>query len=97
MLASLLHFPIDLVRTFNDPSSSINLYVSRLDVTFDSFRVSLSATRRITPPLIAFRAQLRDAELVRQAFVLAREKTITSNIAWNDVFFDALADALSLR
>lgn len=42
-------------------------------------------------------AQLRDAELVRQAFVLAREKTITSNIAWNDVFFDALADALSLR
>ncbi|EIW63748.1 uncharacterized protein TRAVEDRAFT_110902 [Trametes versicolor FP-101664 SS1] len=78
MLTSLLHFPIDLVRTFNDPSSSINLYVSRLDVTFDSFRI-------------------RDAELVRQAFVLAREKTITSNIAWNDVFFDALADALSLR
>lgn len=43
MLASLLHFPIDLVRTFNDPSSSLNLYVTRLDVTFDSFRVSPSA------------------------------------------------------
>ncbi|OJT13956.1 hypothetical protein TRAPUB_9495 [Trametes pubescens] len=78
VLSSLLHFPIDLVRTFNNPSSSFNLYVSRLDVTFDSFR-------------------LRDAELVRQGFVLAREKMTTSNMAWNDLFFNALADALSLR
>ncbi|KAI0352223.1 hypothetical protein OH77DRAFT_1523491 [Trametes cingulata] len=78
LLSSLLHFPIDLVRTFNYPVSSMNLYVTRVDVTFDSFR-------------------LRDAELVRQGFSLAREKAITSNIDWSDVFFDALVDAFATR
>ncbi|KAI0640305.1 hypothetical protein C8Q77DRAFT_1214550 [Trametes polyzona] len=76
LLASILHFPIDLVRTFNDPTSSMNVYVTRVDVTFDSFR-------------------LRDAELVRQGVALMREKAITSNIDWSDVFFDALVDAFA--
>ncbi|KAI0776332.1 hypothetical protein BD413DRAFT_709071 [Trametes elegans] len=39
LLSSILHFPIDLVRTFNDPASSINLHVTRVDVTFESFRL----------------------------------------------------------
>ncbi|KAI0370114.1 hypothetical protein BV20DRAFT_1052743 [Pilatotrama ljubarskyi] len=78
LMSSLLHFPIDLVRTFNYPVSSMNLYVTRVDVTFDSFR-------------------LRDAELLRQGFGLVREKAITSKIDWSDVFFDALADALTTR
>ncbi|RPD64549.1 hypothetical protein L227DRAFT_518868 [Lentinus tigrinus ALCF2SS1-6] len=39
LLSSLFHFPIDLVRTFNYPVSSTNLYVTRLDVTFDCFRL----------------------------------------------------------
>ncbi|OSD01145.1 hypothetical protein PYCCODRAFT_1504552 [Trametes coccinea BRFM310] len=39
LLSSLLHFPIDLIRTFNYPVSSLNLYVTRTDVTFESFRL----------------------------------------------------------
>ncbi|KAI0328463.1 hypothetical protein GY45DRAFT_1326336 [Cubamyces sp. BRFM 1775] len=39
LVSSLWHFPIDLVRTFNNPASSVNLYVTRVDVTFDSFRL----------------------------------------------------------
>ncbi|KAH9884640.1 hypothetical protein C8Q73DRAFT_351781 [Cubamyces lactineus] len=39
LVSSLWHFPIDLVRTFNNPVSSVNLYVTRVDVTFDSFRL----------------------------------------------------------
>ncbi|RPD69397.1 hypothetical protein L226DRAFT_555218 [Lentinus tigrinus ALCF2SS1-7] len=39
LLSSLFHFPIDFVRTFNYPVSSTNLYVTRLDVTFDRFRL----------------------------------------------------------
>ncbi|KAI0801527.1 hypothetical protein C8Q74DRAFT_1314635 [Fomes fomentarius] len=39
LCSSLFHFPIDLVRAFNYPVSGTNLYVTRLDVTFDSFRL----------------------------------------------------------
>ncbi|KAI8980603.1 hypothetical protein BD414DRAFT_523724 [Trametes punicea] len=39
LLSSVLHFPMDLVRTFNYPVSSMNLYVIRVDVTFESFRL----------------------------------------------------------
>ena len=41
--------------------------------------------------------KLRDAELVRQGLALIREKAITSNIDWSDVFFDALLDAFATR
>lgn len=41
LVSSILHFPIDLVRTFNNPIGSVNLYATRLDVTFDAFRVSM--------------------------------------------------------
>ncbi|CDO77301.1 hypothetical protein BN946_scf184753.g51 [Trametes cinnabarina] len=78
LLSSILHFPIDLVRTFNYPVTSMNLCVTRVDVTFDSFR-------------------LRDAELFRQGVALVREKAITSNIDWSDLFFDALLDAFGTR
>ncbi|KAH9854476.1 hypothetical protein C2E23DRAFT_74192 [Lenzites betulinus] len=76
VLSSIFHFPLDLLRTAKDPSSSMNLYVTRADVTFESFR-------------------LRDAELLRKSVALAREKAITSNIDWSDVFFDALVDAFT--
>ncbi|KAI0756069.1 hypothetical protein C8Q80DRAFT_5577 [Daedaleopsis nitida] len=39
LFSSFFHFPIDLVRTFTYPISSTNLYVTRLDVTFESFRL----------------------------------------------------------
>ncbi|KAI0690720.1 hypothetical protein C8T65DRAFT_699918 [Cerioporus squamosus] len=39
LLSSFFHFPIDLVRTFNYPVSSTDLYITRVDVTFDSFRL----------------------------------------------------------
>ncbi|KAI9069696.1 hypothetical protein FKP32DRAFT_1671173 [Trametes sanguinea] len=39
LVSSVFHFPIDLIRTFNYPVSSLNLYVTRTDVTFESFRL----------------------------------------------------------
>ncbi|KAI0829093.1 hypothetical protein BC628DRAFT_1417438 [Trametes gibbosa] len=39
VLSSLLHFPWDFFRTMSDPSSGMNLYVTRVDVTFESFRL----------------------------------------------------------
>ncbi|TFK81352.1 hypothetical protein K466DRAFT_341903 [Polyporus arcularius HHB13444] len=39
LLSSFLHSPIDLVRTFNLPVSNTNLYITRVDVTFDTFRL----------------------------------------------------------
>ncbi|KAI0652737.1 hypothetical protein C8Q79DRAFT_939153 [Trametes meyenii] len=78
LMSSLLQFPFDLFRAISSPVNSVDLYVTRVDVTFDSFR-------------------LRDAELVRQGFSLAREKAITSKVDWNDVFFDALVDVFATR
>ncbi|KAH9923122.1 uncharacterized protein BXZ73DRAFT_51130 [Epithele typhae] len=76
LLSSILHFPYDLWRNVNCPIRTTNLSVTRLDVTFDAFR-------------------LRDAELLRQAVVLLREQAITSGVNWNEVFFDAIAQALA--
>ncbi|KAI0707615.1 hypothetical protein C8Q76DRAFT_859880 [Earliella scabrosa] len=39
LFSSFFHFPSDLVHTFKHPVNNANLYVSRLDVTFDSFRL----------------------------------------------------------
>ncbi len=47
LLSSFLHFPIDLVRTFSLPVSSTNLYITRVDVTFDTFRVSALRVPRV--------------------------------------------------
>ena len=94
VLSSLAYFPLDLAIALKSPVRATNLYVTRLDVTFDAFRVSSFPPFELVLEThsVAY-AQLRDAELVRQAVVLARERTIMSKLDWNDVFFDALSQA----
>ncbi|OBZ68476.1 hypothetical protein A0H81_11441 [Grifola frondosa] len=36
---SLFNFPSDCVHSLNYPMSNMNLYVTRLDITFDRFRI----------------------------------------------------------
>ncbi|KAI0073726.1 hypothetical protein K474DRAFT_1677709 [Panus rudis PR-1116 ss-1] len=38
--SAILQFPYDLLHVLNYPVSTTNLYISRLDITFDEFRVS---------------------------------------------------------
>ena len=40
VLWSLAYFPLDLAMVLKSPVRATNLYVTRLDVTFDAFRVS---------------------------------------------------------
>ena len=40
VLSSLAYFPLDLAMALKSPVRATNLYVTRLDVTFDAFRVS---------------------------------------------------------
>ncbi len=42
LASSIAHFPYDLVHVINYPMTSVNLYVTRVDITFDNFRVSSS-------------------------------------------------------
>ncbi|KAI0673996.1 hypothetical protein C8Q78DRAFT_1076941 [Trametes maxima] len=39
LISSLLQFPFDLLQALSSPVDSVNLYVTRVDVTFDSFRL----------------------------------------------------------
>lgn len=39
MIISILHFPVDVFALLYDPTTAIDLYVSRADVTFDYFRI----------------------------------------------------------
>ena len=84
---------------FQSPVRSINLYVTRLDVTFDAFRVRVHTPPKLRSSFLThstfYEPQVRDAELLRQAALLACEKAMTSKIHWNAVFFDALAQALA--
>ncbi|OBZ69331.1 hypothetical protein A0H81_10866 [Grifola frondosa] len=50
---SLLHFPSDCVHTLNYPMSNVNLYITRLNITFDRFHTSAHAQDLlpITSPL----------------------------------------------
>ena len=41
VLTSLSCFPLDLAMALNSTVRATNLYVTRLDVTFDAFRVGL--------------------------------------------------------
>ena len=52
LFSSFFHFPSDLIRTFKHPVNNANLYVSRLDVTFDAFRVRI-------PTSLAFSRMLK--------------------------------------
>ncbi|KAL6307791.1 hypothetical protein BKA93DRAFT_823130 [Sparassis latifolia] len=76
LFTSLMQFPLDLSNVLRFPMGTINLYVTRADITFDEFRI-------------------RDAELIKQAFSIIREKTRLSDIPWGDVFFDALVAAFA--
>ena len=40
MIGGILQFPYDVVHVLRHPMTSVNLYVSRVDVTFDDFRVT---------------------------------------------------------
>ncbi|KAL4250267.1 hypothetical protein ABKN59_003135 [Abortiporus biennis] len=75
LLTSIVHFPYDLIHSLYYPMSTVNLYVPRLDIHFDEFR-------------------LRDAELTVQALSLIREQMYIKDIQWQDVFVDAISQAI---
>ena len=81
--------------------TSVNLYVSRVDITFDNFRVRPSVSIIFPrPDSTPAWLQMRDAELIPQSFVMTREKMAQADIQWSEVFVDfvtnAVVSALSL-
>ncbi|KAI0789412.1 hypothetical protein C8Q75DRAFT_718348 [Abortiporus biennis] len=75
LLTSIVHFPYDLIHSLYYPMSTVNLYIPRLDIHFDEFR-------------------LRDAELTVQALSLIREQMYIKDIQWQDIFVDAISQAI---
>ncbi|KAJ3548050.1 hypothetical protein NM688_g5339 [Phlebia brevispora] len=62
LASSVAHFPYDLVHVLNYPMTTVNLYIARIDITFDEFKIRDAELAMQAISLIRERMALKDID-----------------------------------